>query len=229
MKTKIIGHRGAAGLAMENTIASIKAAKEAGVAGMEIDLRLTRDMQVVVFHDANLARLSDDVRPLNELDFEELRRVKLYGGHQIPTLGEAIEAADGTLLVAEIKDDGMAKRVADILDRYPHANVEISSFKYHELNTLKHIRPKTKIYPCANTNPVEGFFIAKALGSTGVTLNLWVLNPMTYFLSRRSKLTIMAYTVNSRLLGRFLTFLYPNIELCTNHPERFIAVKGTKR
>jgi glycerophosphoryl diester phosphodiesterase len=225
MRTKIIGHRGAAGLALENTIASIRAALEAGVDGVEIDLRLTKDLQVVVFHDANLSRLSQDVRPLNEIDLKELKNIKLLGGHTIPTLSEAIEAMGDKLLIAEVKDDGMSQKVVDILNRYPSSNVVISSFKYHELQLVKHLRPKTKIFPCVNTNPFEGFYIAKALESTGITLNFWILNPLTYFLSNRNKLSLMVYTVNNLWFGKFLTKLYPRIEICTNYPRKFIETK----
>lgn len=226
MRTKIIGHRGAAGLALENTLISIEAAREIGVDGIEIDLRLTKDHQVVVFHDAHMGRLSQDVRPLDEIDFEELRTIPLNDGQTIPTLSEAIEAAGECQLIIEVKDDGMAQRVADILNRYPKSRIVVSSFKYHELRELKKIRPTTKIFPCANTNPFEGFYIARALGSTGITLNFWVLNPLTYLLSRWSKVTIMAYTINNSFFANLIAKLYPGIEICTDHPEKFTKSKS---
>lgn len=56
--TLIYGHRGAKGLAPENTLASFQACLDAGVQRCELDVRLSRDHQVVVIHDADLKRLA---------------------------------------------------------------------------------------------------------------------------------------------------------------------------
>lgn len=52
MPFELQGHRGARGLAPENTLPSFELALDAGVSSIETDLRLTRDVQVVLFHDA---------------------------------------------------------------------------------------------------------------------------------------------------------------------------------
>jgi glycerophosphoryl diester phosphodiesterase len=59
----IIGHRGAAGLAPENTMAAIAAGIEAGSDMIEIDVRLTRDNQLVVIHDPRLVRTPHPLNP----------------------------------------------------------------------------------------------------------------------------------------------------------------------
>ena len=56
---KIIGHRGAAGLELENTLPSIRMAIELGVDGVEFDVRITADRQLVLCHDDNTSRMSN--------------------------------------------------------------------------------------------------------------------------------------------------------------------------
>jgi hypothetical protein len=59
--------------------------------------------------------------------------------------------------------------------------------------------------------------------ATGIGLNKWIMNPLTYWLARHYELEIYLYTVNNRLLARCFHLLYPKVLLCTNHPERFIS------
>lgn len=64
MKMKIIGHRGAAGLALENTLESLRAGINAGAHSIEFDVRLTKDGEVVLCHDSDLKKISQDKRSL---------------------------------------------------------------------------------------------------------------------------------------------------------------------
>ena len=73
---KIIGHRGAAGLAPENTLGGFGKAKDAGAKWVEFDVRITRDKRLAVIHDADLERTTNgrgrvadhDMAELGELD-----------------------------------------------------------------------------------------------------------------------------------------------------------------
>ena len=56
---RVIGHRGAAGAAPENTLASIRKARELGASWVEFDVKLTRDGQAILFHDDDLERTTD--------------------------------------------------------------------------------------------------------------------------------------------------------------------------
>lgn len=71
----VFAHRGGAGLAPENTMAAFDAAAELGVDGLELDVRLSRDGDVVVLHDATLERTTDGVGPVTALTADELARV----------------------------------------------------------------------------------------------------------------------------------------------------------
>ncbi len=110
----IIGHRGASALAPENTLSSFRAAIRAGADLIEMDLRLSRDDEVVVFHDRDLDRTTDGTGPVAEKTLAELKQLDAglrfspeFKGERIPALREVLElaAAGRTGLYLELKID----------------------------------------------------------------------------------------------------------------------------
>jgi glycerophosphoryl diester phosphodiesterase len=92
--TLVIGHKGAAGLAPENSLAAFRAAREVGADGVELDVRRTADGALAVHHDAVLA----DGRRLLDLEASGLPDA-------ITTLGPVLDACEGLALVnVEIKN-----------------------------------------------------------------------------------------------------------------------------
>ena len=69
----IIGHRGAKGIAPENSLSGFKKAVELGIDGIELDVHLTKDGELVVIHDMDLKRLSGLKIPIKQLTFKELK------------------------------------------------------------------------------------------------------------------------------------------------------------
>jgi glycerophosphoryl diester phosphodiesterase len=101
---RIIAHRGASAHALENTLSAFRLALEHGADGVELDVRLTADRRVVVFHDATLRRLAGRAERIDALGLAALRDVRLEGGETIPTLDEALEELRAAALVnVEIK------------------------------------------------------------------------------------------------------------------------------
>ena len=83
-----ICHRGLVQAAPENTIGAFTAAWQAGFEGLEIDVRNTKDGEIVVFHDRNLTRMTVGnpenlcIRAIDSLTWEELSSVKIpYANH----------------------------------------------------------------------------------------------------------------------------------------------------
>ena len=94
---RVIGHRGAAAAAPENTLASLRRAKELGAAWVEFDVKLTRDGVPVLIHDDRLERTTDGAGRVADTSFAALRRLDAGGwfgpafrGEQVPTLDEAL-------------------------------------------------------------------------------------------------------------------------------------------
>ncbi|MEO6776536.1 MAG: glycerophosphodiester phosphodiesterase [Kofleriaceae bacterium] len=73
----VVGHRGVPRLHPENTLAGFRRAVELGVPAIELDVRLTRDGQAVVFHDPDLHRLTGTARNVSDLTWDELSKLRI--------------------------------------------------------------------------------------------------------------------------------------------------------
>jgi glycerophosphoryl diester phosphodiesterase len=90
----------------ENSVPAFMAAREAGY-GAELDVHLSKDGKVVVFHDDGLERACGIDRPVGSLDYGELAALSLFGTREhIPLLTEVLEALGDTPLIVEIKSAG---------------------------------------------------------------------------------------------------------------------------
>lgn len=221
--TKIIGHRGAAGLALENTIEAIHAGLKAGVHAIEFDVHATRDGQLVVCHDPHLARVSGQRAVIEELSYAELREIELHNGQHVPLLREVLDAAGKTPVVIEIKIKGFTKEICDIVAEYPKLDVVFASFKRGVVQECRQLRPDIPALIGREWYDLpELLKNAREENATGIDLNYRLLNPLTYWLCKRANLQIMAYTVNNRLVGKLIQRLYPDVWICTNYPNKFI-------
>lgn len=107
----------------ENSLEAFRRAADRGF-GIELDVQLTADGHVVVFHDYDLKRVCGEEGKIAEMTLEELRACRLLGTEWgIPTLGEVLDLVDGRVpLLVEIKgesaNDALCLAVARLLDSY---------------------------------------------------------------------------------------------------------------
>lgn len=117
---RTFGHRGAAGVAPENTIVSFRRAAADGADVLELDVHATADGEVVVLHDPTLDRTTDGCGPVSALRYDEVAR--LDAGHcftpdggrtfpfrgvgvRVPRLAELLHELAGVPLNIEIKQE----------------------------------------------------------------------------------------------------------------------------
>jgi len=121
----IIVHRGATSIAPENTIEAYAAAMDLGADGCEVDLRLTRDGVIVMFHDDMLDHLTESLGDISELTFNQTQRLKhrLSYGRKLPTTAPPtfialLELARqrSMLLHLDVKVTGMDGQIIRLLD-----------------------------------------------------------------------------------------------------------------
>lgn len=155
----VIAHRGASKDAPENTLSAFALAIKQGADMIELDIRLSRDGQIVVFHDKLLARTSNGEGKLDQLTLAELKRLdagswfdaQQFAGETIPTLREVLELCAGHIMLnIEIKkdaisrtDDLVERRLVGLLEEYNMiAHTMVSSFNTLTLVRLKQLAPK---------------------------------------------------------------------------------------
>lgn len=222
---RVIGHRGAAGLALENTLESLRKAVDLGVHGVEFDVRLTSDRQLVLCHDADLLRVGGSDLRIRDHPLAVLRKVKLKNGEAIPTLREALEVLSGTWAIIEIKSKNCAKELIEAVDAFPNSRITIASFHHDFAAELERIRPDLHIFLAENTRATEIIHLVRTAKADGLDLNAWLLNPLTYWLARRHNFDIMVYTINNRFVAWFIHTLYPSVAICSDYPDKFIPKK----
>lgn len=131
-RPRLFGHRGAAGIAPENTLPSFRRAVEDGADALELDVHATRDGVVVAIHDSTLERTTDGSGAVRDLTFAELRRYDAGfrferegrypfrgQGTRVPALEELLAELPGVPLNVEIKqrEPAIESSVVDLLQR----------------------------------------------------------------------------------------------------------------
>ena len=100
-RIKLFAHRGFCLTAPENSLAAIRAAMELGLDGTEIDVRTTRDEELILMHDPNLARTTDGTGTVDQVDLARLKKLKLKDkqgrltAESPPTLARALALVAG--------------------------------------------------------------------------------------------------------------------------------------
>ena len=140
-QTLIFGHRGASKRAPENTIKAFRLAFEEGAEGIEFDIRLSADNEIVVIHDATIDRTSNGIGKVNELNFSELSEYNFGEGEKIPSLREVLKIFGNTYwLNIEIKEIGLEEILVDLLlELRITEKIVISSFLLPALVKIKEL------------------------------------------------------------------------------------------
>ena len=151
---KVIGHRGAASLAPENTFAGFDLALETGVDAIETDVRRTRDGELVLFHDARIERTTNGRGRLQHMTWEELRGLdagswfhRQYTGERIPLLTEFLQKYGSKIPIElEVKQAGIEQEVVsaviehDLLER-----ITFTSFDFSTASHIKDLAPQANV------------------------------------------------------------------------------------
>jgi glycerophosphoryl diester phosphodiesterase len=122
---KVIGHRGAAGLAPENTYAGFDLALALGVDGIETDVQKTKDGKLVLFHDYLLDKTTTGTGVLQETSWQVLQQLdagswfdSTYAGERIPLLRETLKRyGTRTYFDLEIKQVGIEYEVLHLVEQ----------------------------------------------------------------------------------------------------------------
>jgi len=154
-----LGHRGALSLAPENTLAAFAKARDVGADGVEFDVQLSADGELVIIHDHTLERTTDGRGAVSNHTLAGLKRLDAghwfdacYSGERIPTLQEVIDLLGGEMFLnIELKgghDESaeLPERVVDCIRRNQcEERVLLSSFHVEALHRVREIAPDLAI------------------------------------------------------------------------------------
>lgn len=196
-----IGHRGAAGHVMENSLASIRHALGLEVDMVEFDVRTTHDGEVVVFHDALLDRVTNSKGWLKDWSLAELnQQVRLNQVDEpIPTLEAVCELLkhESVLLYLEIKETCMEDRVLAIaLKHLPPQRIYIAAFNHNVIFNTKQSHPEIKTIANMEAQPVNLPAIWEASDCDCLGLGLSTVNQELVHQAQQAGRKVFVWTVN---------------------------------
>ena len=159
MNTRILGHRGASFYAPENTMPAFEMALEQGADGVELDVHLSKDGEMIVMHDERVDRTTNAKGFIKDYTLEELKSFDAscgregFAGARIPTLKEVYELFRGTdkMINVEIKTDimdypGLIDKLLLLEDEMGmQGKILYSSFNHYSVYELLRKRPTSRI------------------------------------------------------------------------------------
>jgi glycerophosphoryl diester phosphodiesterase len=161
-----IGHRGARAHEPENTLRSFKKALEIGVNAVELDVRKTKDNQVVVIHDSDVKKTTNGKGLVNELTLKEIKEFSTVKGEKIPTLKEVLDfLGKKAKILIELKETGVEEKVLSLVrENGLQKNVIIVSFIEDALRKIRELdkEVETGLIYVKHKNPIKAALELKA-------------------------------------------------------------------
>ena len=208
----ILGHRGAAGLAPENTLAGFAVAAELDLPAAELDVHLTSDGHVVVIHDHTVDRTTDGTGRVDELSLAEIRELSaavLWDGQfermSVPTFDEVM-ARFGVRFQWEIElkvDERsdvpeLVRRSTEIIERHgARKNAVLTSFSADALDVARREAPDLRRAHITGSDPLAALERAAALDCVQLGVRLTVLTPEVADAVRATGMALTGWQGNS--------------------------------
>ena len=206
MNTKaplLIGHRGARGLAPENTLLALDAGIAAGCPWLEFDVQRHPSGQLFLLHDLTLERTTNGRGLAADCDWGALRALDAGGQQHLPTLDEALDLIDQRARInIELKTwDGTAAAVAECLkarlaEGWPAEAFMVSSFHLPELYEFKQQLPQVPIGVLLCGVPLDWASCATELQAAALNQSAEFVDARLVADAKARGLMVNVYTVN---------------------------------
>ena len=198
-----IGHRGAKGLEPENTLLSFQKAIEIGVDGIELDVRLTSDGELIVIHDETIDRTSNGTGFVNQFSLREIKKFRIDSKHEIPTLLEVLELVNKKCFInIELKEIETAEKVVALIEdfvtnkNWNYSDFLVSSFNWHAIQNVRFLNPDIPIGVLTESDLEMAFTFAKFLKASTIIPHYLLLNDPEIQEIQEAGIKIFAWTVN---------------------------------
>lgn len=222
-KLLIIGHRGAKGLAPENSVHGLQAALRHEVDEIEIDVRITKDSIAILSHDPHTHNAVGDRLSVHEHTYHELHRFN----PDICTLEGALTYIDTKAkVVIEVKPreaiEPVVRVIQEFLDSgmYSPRDISLASFSQKTLIALHKALPDCPTIVNEKWSGVRAHWRANQLGTRRVTMRSWWLWKGFITPVARRGWQLSAYTVNDPALAKRWQ-RYGLYGIVTDYPDRF--------
>lgn len=237
--TAVWAHRGASAYAPENTLAAFRLSSLLGADGIELDVHLTKDGEVVVCHDASINRTSDGEGVIEEMTLAELKEFsfgyptaygKRFADERIATLGEVYEEILPTGLVINVElkrtNEGIVDKVLALEKEYKATGQVIySSFAHDYLLELKMKSPDCVTAPLYGDDP-DFVMLGTQLQAAALHPSFApvLADPDYVTKAHEAGLKVHPYTPNSK--ADLTALMHAGVDaVITNYPDRAVDIR----
>lgn len=237
--TNIFGHRGSAGTHPENTMISFQEAERVGAEGIELDVHLSSDKEIIVIHDETLDRTTTGAGLVKDHTIKEIRTLDAsykfpdYGVCKVPLLKEVFSwaSSNSIMINVELKNtsiqyEGLEEKVIELVKQYHFEDrVIISSFNHYSLVHCHKLAPEIQLGVLYGEKLFEPWLYAQRIGATAIHPNYKAVPNHIISLAQQNGIEVRPYTVNKqRDIDRLLAIKCN--ALITDYPEKAIELRG---
>lgn len=221
----IIGHRGASGNSPENTIESFQKAILMHAGGIEFDVHLTSDQEIVVIHDDSVDRTTSGKGLVQNMSLRQLQELKIDNRLQIPTLKQVLDLSSEILMNIELKGENTAEPVAKLIEKYvaqkdrSYAQFIVSSFDWKSLQWIREYYPEIPLGVLTHTDLHLAISFAKFIKAQAIHPHFHLLNKENTLDCQRKGIKIYTWTVNQNSDIELVKSFAPD-GIITDFPDR---------
>ncbi|GLP95753.1 glycerophosphodiester phosphodiesterase [Paraferrimonas sedimenticola] len=199
---KIIAHRGASGLAPENTLKAVDQALKSEACAIEVDVYRSGD-RLMVIHDRWLHRRTNGTGQITRTSLQQLEALDAGEGEKIPSLRQVLERVAGRCDInVELKGDDTLELAHQVIDyaceHYGFSTDQflLSSFNHHLLAQSRQLRPDLKLGALTACLPVDLAAFAQQLGAYSINCDVDFTNQALVEDAHQRGLKVFVYTVD---------------------------------
>ncbi|PRZ26495.1 glycerophosphodiester phosphodiesterase [Flavobacterium granuli] len=198
-----IGHRGAKGYEPENSLIGFQKAIELHTDGIELDVHLSADGEIMVIHDESIDRKTNGQGLVNSLSLSELKRFRIKNKHNIPTLAEVFDLVNRQCVInIELKSYETADKVVDLIEKYveqknwKYTDFLVSSFDWNALQQVSFLNEAIPLGVLTETDLDLAFAFAKFIRAKSIHPHYHLLTAENTAQFQEKGLQVFPWTVN---------------------------------
>ena len=198
-----IGHRGAKGYEPENTFVSFQKALDMQVDGIELDVHLSSDSEIIVIHDETIDRTTNGKGFVNTLSLLELSAIRIDGKYEIPTLKEVFDLVNQDCFInIELKSYEATDKVVSLIEKYvakkgwKYDRFLVSSFDWNALQQVAFLNNKIPIGVLTETDLDLALAFAKFIQAKSIHPHFHLLTKENTAQMQGQGLQVFPWTIN---------------------------------
>ena len=198
-----IGHRGAKGYEPENTFISFQKALDMQVDGIELDVHLSADGEIIVIHDESIDRTTNGQGFVNALSLRELKAFRIDEKYEIPTLKEVFDLVNQHCFInIELKSYEATVKVVSLIEKYvakkgwKYDRFLVSSFDWNALQQVAFLNDKIPIGVLTETDLELALAFAKFIHAKSIHPYFHLLTKENTAKMQEKGLQVFPWTLN---------------------------------